>query len=215
MLDILYSNPPIITEAYINKPLALANKSFPYNEIADSRRFEELLYCISYTLIGKNKFQLYDSVSLMSGVRDKGRDCAFFTNGVSTGIIQCKKYKEPLKKSAFGEEITKFILNSLLDNRLIPNPSEFTYYIVVSNGLDSDCRDFIDGLQHLVDNENNFEKWVVKNLKQPTLQSLLLPDTLEEVRRIIKLITVETLIPADLDILLSEPECLKFIPLFF
>jgi hypothetical protein len=215
MLDIQYSNQPITTEACINKPLALANKSFPYNEIADSRRFEELLYSICHTMIGKNKFQLYDSVSLMSGVRDKGRDCAFFTHGASTGIIQCKKYKELLKKSTFGQEITKFILYSLLDNRLIPNPSEFTYYIVVSNGLESDCRDFIDGLRHVIDNENDFEKWVSKNLKQPTLQSLSLPDTLEKVRRIIKLIKVETLIPADLDMLLSDPECLKFVPLFF
>jgi hypothetical protein len=59
MLGIQYSNPPITTEGYINKPLALANKTFPYNEIADNHRFKELLYSISYTLIGKNKLQYF------------------------------------------------------------------------------------------------------------------------------------------------------------
>lgn len=215
MLDIRFSNPQITAIASNEKPLALANQSFPYSEIADSRRFEELLYCISHTMIGKNRFKSYDSVSLMTGVRDKGRDCAFFNRGISTGMIQCKKYKQPLKKSAFGEEITKYILYSLLDDRLIPNPSEFTYFIVVSNGLTADCREFIDGLANMIENEKDLEKWISKNIKKPTLKSLNLSASLEQVRRIIKMIKVETLISSDLDILLGHAECAKFIPLFF
>lgn len=215
MLDIRFSDQEITATASIKKPLALANQSFPYSEIADSRRFEELLYCISHTMIGKNRFKSYDSVSLMTGVRDKGRDCAFFTRGISTWMIQCKKYKQPLKKSAFGEEITKYILYSLLDSRLIPNPLEFTYFIVVSNGLTADCREFIDGLTNVIDDEKDLEKWVSKNLKKPTLKSLNLSKCLEQVRRILKMIKVETLIPSDLDILLGHAECATFIPLFF
>jgi hypothetical protein len=59
-------------------------------------------------------------------------------------LYSAKNIQSLSKKSAFGQEITKFILYSLLDNRLIPKASEFTYYIVVSNELESNCRDFIE-----------------------------------------------------------------------
>ncbi|GAA6765776.1 hypothetical protein AAFH68_17140 [Flavobacterium sp. CGRL1] len=103
------------------KPIAIENKSFPYNQISDDRRYEELVYSLYGILIKENKFESFESISLMSGVHDKGRDCALFTKGKSTGIIQCKKYAKNLSKQQFGLEITKFALYSLLDPRLIPD----------------------------------------------------------------------------------------------
>jgi len=90
-MNIVYEK-PTISKSTSSGPLAIANKGFPYNDIADSRRFEELLYSIYKTKIENNSFGQFDDISLMTGIRDQGRDCVLIRNGKQHGLIQCKKY---------------------------------------------------------------------------------------------------------------------------
>lgn len=215
MTLITYETPDIDSHSLISKPMALENKSFPYNDIADHRRFEELLYSLYYNLINTSEIKNYDKISLMSGVQDKGRDCALFTCGKSTGIIQCKKYQNNLSKQQFGEEITKFILYSLLDPKLLSDRNDFTYYIAVSTGFVLECSDFIDNFNALICYEKDLQKWIVKNLKQPTLKILELNNVYDDVRDILSKIKVLKIMPNDLDSLLISHSCQHLIPLFF
>lgn len=210
-----YDTPNINSCSLVLKPMALENKSFPYNDIADDRRFEELVYSLYNTLINSSKVNGYDQISLMSGVRDKGRDCALFTSGKSTGIIQCKKYQNNLSKQQFGEEITKFILYSLLDPKLIDDRDNFTYFIAVSTGFVLECSDFIDNFNFLISKEKDLHKWINKNLRQPTLKILELDNIYEEVKDILSKIKISKIVPTNLDALLVSNECQHLIPLFF
>ncbi|MFD2938470.1 hypothetical protein [Flavobacterium notoginsengisoli] len=199
-----------------NKPVAIENKSFPYNQISDDRRFEELVYSLYDILIKENKFESFESISPMSGVHDKGRDCALFNNFKSTGIIQCKKYAKNLSKQQFGLEITKFALYSLLDPRLIPDKKKFTYYIAVSTGFVMECSDFIDDFNANIKAEKDLQNWIAKNLKHPTIKPLsLLPSTFNDVLEILAAIKVKKIYPQDLDALLVHPSCRHLQSLFF
>lgn len=212
---IQYQNPEISDNAGIIKPLALESTSLPYNDISD-RRFEELTYSAYKILIKEKKFYSFDSISLMTGVRDQGKDCALFSNGISTGVIQCKKYTKNFSKQLFGEEITKFVLYSLLDNRMIPDPKNFSYFIAVSKGFVLECSDFIDDFNRLILEEENLADWVNKNLKNPTIKSLgLIPSTVENVREILSVISIKKIHPQDLDEILMLPSLQHLQALFF
>lgn len=201
-----------------NKPLALANKPLPYNQIADPRRYEQLVYSLYSAQIRNNNFEQFDNISLMSGVREKGRDCALFTSGKSTGLIQCKKHAANLSIPVFGEEITKFALYSLLDTTLIDNPDNFTYYIAVSTGFVSECSDFIDNFNdRILEEEEELQIWITKNLKMPTLFDLKLQQNslLSQIQTIFKKIKVKKIGPIDLDALLTLPSCSYLTKSFF
>ncbi|BFM45259.1 hypothetical protein CFS9_39000 [Flavobacterium sp. CFS9] len=213
-----YEQPIVTILSAENKPMAAANKSFPYNQIADPRRFEQLLYSIYSIRIAENSFEQFDSVSLMSGVSEKGRDCALFTSGKSTGLIQCKKHGTNLSIASFGEEITKFVLYSLLEPKLIADPDNFTYYIAVSTGFVSDCSDFIDNFhQNIIQEKQELQKWIAGNLKKPTLKDLKLQQDslLGTLLDIFSRIKVKKIGPSDLDALLTLPSCTHLIDSFF
>lgn len=212
---ISYENP--ILDIPKGEPVtsAISNKSFPYNDLADDRRFEELLYSLIGAKIHAGTFSSFDKVSLMSGVREKGRDCVLLRDGKNFGLIQCKKYRKNLSKQVFGEEITKFVLYSLLAPGLISDREDFTYYIVVSTGLVLECSDFIDDFNNLIASETELSTWIRKNLKQPTLAPLKLDDQEAIVREILTKLKVVKILPQDLDGYLYEPCCRHFQPLFF
>lgn len=197
------------------RPLSIANKSFPYTELADDRRFEELLYSLISLKVQAGTFGGFDKVSLMSGVREKGRDCALLRDGKNHGLIQCKKYKNNLSKQVFGEEITKFVMYSLLVPGMIEVQEDFIYYIAVSTGFVLECSDFIDDFKARITNETELSNWINKNLRHPTLAPLKLNNIESEVRDILKKITVAKILPQDLDGYLYEPECIHLQPLFF
>lgn len=96
----------------------------------------------------------------MSGESELGRDCALSKDRYSDGIIQCKKYEKNLSKEDFGKKITKFVLYSLLENKILNQPAIFTYYIAVSKGFVRDCGDFIDSFQHEIVLEPKLGGWV-------------------------------------------------------
>lgn len=215
---VTYEQPFVAILPNEDKPMAPANKSFPYNQIADPRRFEQLLYSIYSIRITENSFEQFDSISLMSGVSEKGRDCALFTSGKSTGLIQCKKHSSNLSIASFGEEITKFVLYSLLEPSLIADPDNFVYYIAVSTGFVSECSDFIENFhQRIPQQQQDLQNWITANIKKPTLQDLkpqqnsLLCTLLDIFARI----KVKKIGPSDMDALLMLPSCSHLINSFF
>ncbi|PWG78054.1 ATP-binding protein [Pararcticibacter amylolyticus] len=212
---VTYETPTIIKPPTEERPIALANKSFPYNSLADDRRFEELVYSIFQTRIKTGVFRGFDGISLMSGVRDKGRDCVLIREGKNHGLVQCKKYKNNLGKQVFGEEITKFVMYSLLNKDLIPDRNDFVYHIAVSEGFVLECSDFIDDFNNLIASETELASWIGKNLRHPTLAVLKLDNVEPEVRDILTRIKVKKIFPQDLDSYLSEQECRHLQPLFF
>lgn len=213
-MNIVYEK-PAINNGTLPLPPALANKSFPYNDIADSRRFEELLYSIYKAKIENDLFDGFDDISLMTGVRDQGRDCVLIRDGKSYGLIQCKKYEKNYGKNDLGIEITRFVLFSLLEKTLLHNQSDFTYYISVSKGFTADCIEFIDDFNKLAPEDPKLSDWISKSLNIPTLQSLTLRIDYDEVKRTLAKIKVKKITPQDLDRDLSTPVLNHLVPLFF
>src|SRR5690606_23083392 len=213
-MNIVYEK-PTIDKGTLPLPPALANKSFPYNDIADSRRFEELLYSIYKAKIENDLFDDFDDISLMTGVRDQGRDCVLIRDGKSYGLIQCKKYEKNYSKNDLGIEITRFVLFSLLEKTLLHDQSDFTYYISVSKGFTADCIEFIDDFNKLAPEDPKLSDWISKSLNIPTLQPLTLSIDYDEVKRILAEIKVKKITPQDLDRDLSTPILTHLVPLFF
>ncbi len=213
-----YENPEILNSR--DKPAAIANKGFPYNHLSDSRRFEELLYSIYKCEIENNELDAFDNITLMTGVRDKGRDCALLINGKNYGLIQCKKYDQNYSKDEFGKEITKFVLYSILESSLIQDVNNFTYYIAVSYGFASSCIDFINNFNEATQAEVKLRSWINWNLAQASsLSGLKLMDfdrdLLPTVLNVFAKIDVKIIIPADLDLLLLKRDNIKIQLLFF
>ncbi len=196
-------------------PVSYEGKSFPYNMVSDHRRFEELIYSIYKIKIVRSEFLPYDTISLMNGVRDQGRDCALIKDGKNYGLIQCKKYDKSLSKDMLGKEITKFVLYSLLDPTLIHDRSQFEYYIAISGGLANECSNFIDQFKHKIATEPKLDSLIKENLNFPTLAPLKINDPTFQVIDILSAIKVKKILPADLDSLLYEPAIAHITPLFF
>ncbi|AIM37563.1 hypothetical protein KO02_13350 [Sphingobacterium sp. ML3W] len=197
------------------KPFAIANKGYPVGQIADDRRFEELTYSIYKSKIDDDEFPPYDAISLLTGVRDKGRDCVLYKDGKTDGVIQCKLYKNPYSKNELGLEITKFILYSMIDDNLVNDYSTFTYFICTANGLTADCTDFIHDFKNAIGNESQLCKWIDKCLDKPTLQSLKINFNINSFKEKLSKITVKSIYSQDLDIELSSPILSHLAPLFF
>lgn len=212
---IIYENPSLDEGNIAVKPKPLANKSFPYNDLADDRRFEEILYNLVGAKIKAGTFEGFDNISLMSGVREKGRDCALLRAGKNYGLIQCKKYKNNLSKQVLGEEITKFVMYSLLVPGLIADRNDFSYYIAVSTGFVLECSDFIDDFNTLIAEEKELKSWIAKNLRHPTLAPLELDNIESDIQDILTKIKLLKILPQDLDGYLYEPACTHLQSLFF
>lgn len=216
MINISYEEPEILEGT--DKASAFSNQSYPYNSLPNPRRFEELLYSVTKEQLGKGIFVNFDAVRLMSGVGEQGRDCALFTNGNSTGLIQCKKYDSNLSKEGFGREITKFVLYSLLEKKLIHDPASFNYFIAVSKGLVKECNDFITAFSTAILSEPALETWILYNLNKYVSLGPLKLDTNETLKRTLETISklkVSPIIPADLDSLIETSENARLSQLFF
>ncbi|STD01292.1 AAA family ATPase [Chryseobacterium carnipullorum] len=213
--EINYEKPDL--ESTLLKPLSFSNQPFSYNNLPNSRRFEELLYGIFSLKIQFRLLEDFDDVNLMSGVRDKGRDCNLIRGGRSYGLIQCKQYGKNYSKNDFGPEIVRFVLYSLADkdNNLVADYNDFTYYIAVSNGFTDDCLTFIDDFSNNITQEEKLHEWVDKNLEMPTLSSLKDNFDYDYFRNVISKIKVKKIIPQDLDNYLNHVGFAHLISAFF
>lgn len=118
------------------KPLTIESgiALLPFSELGD-REFELLSYLLVQEEINESKHANINTISLMQGVSERGRDCVLYNQGKVAGLIQCKKYTGRLTKPQVLKEVIKFLLFATLDESLLPDPDNFEYKLYVSNDL--------------------------------------------------------------------------------
>lgn len=182
------------------KPLVFNN--FPYTEL-DDRIFEILLFSIYKKEIADNKHHtVFDEVTLMQGVGEKGMDCVLHYEGNIVGLVQCKNYKTKLNKPDAVKEIIKFSLHYILDNTLISNIDNFTYFLVASSGFTGPAALFLSAFNTSIEGEEDLQKWVEEVISEyETFKSAELTYTNVKDRLILvlKKIKVKKVIPEELN----------------
>ncbi|TWF39578.1 ATPase family protein associated with various cellular activities (AAA) [Chitinophaga polysaccharea] len=205
-----------MSDMSVEKLAPIANKSFSYNDLADDRRFEELVYSLYKRRIEKGELPEFDTISLMQGVGEKGRDSVLLKQGRNRGVIQCKKHKNSLSKSDFGLEITKFALHRTQDEKLISDLDDFTYYIAVSTGFVQKCTEFIDQFSELIEEESDLNSWITQNINSFKRLSHLDPVLVRpKVLAILLKIKIRKIFPVDMDVMLSNDDSSDIIQNFF
>lgn len=125
-------------------------QSLPLSMLSD-REFEILCYKLIKREIESGIFITSNKIALMQGVGERGRDCTLYLNSISNGVIQCKKYSARLTLPQVLKELIKLLLHSILDESIIPDSSNFTYYIYSSNDCTEQALKLIYGFRHEID----------------------------------------------------------------
>lgn len=149
----------------INKPLLYEGAQFPLQIITD-REFEILIYYL-FEIEKIEKSKEYDSINLMSGVGEKGRDCVLYKNGEVYGIIQCKHsaIDQKYDKTSVIKEIIKFILNCINSPELINDLENLTYYLVHSKGFNESAQVLLEDFNNNIFKED-YKKHTNEVIKQ-------------------------------------------------
>jgi len=201
------------------KPLAIANKKFPYPDLADHRRFEELLYVIGSERIKNGDWRgIFDDIRLLQGVRERGRDCIMTLKGNNIALIQCKhtSVSERVSASSVAREIIKFVLHSIVDPNLIYNKEHFTYFFAVAFGFMENAADLIDNFNDQILDHPKLEAWTSKIISaNSSLGHLKYDEVCDELKDTLGRISVKPITPQDLDNLLLKDGSESIIKAFF
>lgn len=192
----------------IEKPTPFTGKPWPLNDLGD-REFEILLYQLFKKRIENGEFKnRFDSIDLMQGVGERGRDCQLYQVGKSVGLIQCKKVKRNLNKPEVAREIIKFALNYLVDKTLIHNIQNFTYYFTVSTGFAEPASLLLSDFKNRIKQEKKLKEWTEQIIgKYKKLGHLNYESIQTELMDILSSLKTEKIIPEDIELLLnSNPE---------
>ncbi|WP_427873662.1 NACHT domain-containing protein [Flavobacterium sp. MMS24-S5] len=193
-----------------SKPTAYSGQSFPFTELSD-RIFEIMLYQIFQLRIETKDLSLiekYDSVALMQGVGEKGRDCILTQKGANVGLIQCKQINKNITKPEVLKEILKFVLHYINDKSLITDIDNFTYYLAVSKGLAETSITLISNFN------KNFKTEDIKHYceelisKYAGLKSINYNDQKAEIFKVLEKIQIKCINPSDLSRYLFEHDSL-------
>lgn len=204
------------TLSHINpKPTVYSGQSFNFLALND-RVFEILLYQIFKARIESNDYTLknqYDGVVLMQGVGERGRDCFLTKKGKNVGVIQCKQLNKNLTKPQVLTEILKFTLHYILDNSLISNINNFTYYFAVSKGFAETSINLLSDFNSKYSKENI--ELICNNLinSYAAFKSIKYQEVSEDIKSILNKISIKLIQPADLSQYLFEHN--KLIKHFF
>lgn len=215
-MPLSYNKPTVLPGS--NKPVAMPNISYPYSDL-DNRRFEELLYSIGNLLLEKDWKGKYDEINLLQGVRERGRDCSLHRDGKSFGLIQCKHSidnNNRILRPECAREIIKFVLHYLLDNRLIHDPKDFTYWFAVSYGFNEKAKDLLDDFNNEILKQTELKDWTeaVINANEE-LKHLKYNDIEFDLKTVLASITIKKIIPQDLDKWLNTDGFQSLIKTFF
>lgn len=190
----------------INRSNAFSGREFPLNDLSD-REFEILIYHLFKKRIEAKDPSLnsqYETASLMPGVGEKGRDILLTGRNKFAGIVQCKKYAKNLTKPEVAKEIVKFLLNTILDSSLLPNPTNFKYYIACSTGFASTAIEFIDTLREGQIPESELRSWVIELSGQyKHLEKISFDDIKDDLRLKLQTVSFEKIVPADISLWLE------------
>jgi hypothetical protein len=189
-----------------DKPIAYNGLNLPLNMLSD-RAFEILLYQVFKDKIERDENNIrhkFNSIDLMQGVGEKGRDCLLTKNGKNVGIIQCKKIASNITKPQFVKEVLKFLLFSIKDVSLISSSKEFTYFFSVSTGLAGTTKELIRDFNALIFEEKELKSWtnsVIKEYKQ--FNGMTYTDVESKLIELLGDIRIERILPQDIELWLS------------
>ncbi|MFX1381967.1 MAG: hypothetical protein ACFFBP_05935 [Promethearchaeota archaeon] len=181
-------------------PIAYEGHDYPYNKL-ESRRFEELLYHIFDEKIKAGEFEeKYDKAHLMPGVGEQGRDVSLTFKGVNRGLVQCKKNNNNLNKGSVAKEIIKFILYSIKDKSLIPDITNFTYYIATSKGYSNNAIKLLSDFKKEIIKDKNLRKWTEKVIRTfKRLKGLKFDEIEQDLVEKLSKLEVKYFIPQDIE----------------
>lgn len=144
----------------IDKPLLYENRGIPYYSL-EAREFEIFTYHLFEEEFVKSQ-KKYDSIDLMSGVAEKGRDAVLYMNQNITGIIQCKHSinKTKMSKPECAKEILKFILNVIKYN-IVSDKENIKYYFVHSEGFKEPAQKLLNMFNtEIICDKPQLKKWI-------------------------------------------------------
>ncbi|MFJ7512576.1 hypothetical protein ACIQW7_24470 [Peribacillus simplex] len=192
-------------KSYTKKPTVYKNGAgFPYNDLTD-RQFEVLLYSIYKEEINSGELKNFDTINLMQGIGERGRDCTLHFNGGVVGAIQCKKYNKRISKPELAKEIIKFTLHYILDKKLITKPENFSYIFAVSNDFSEPALDLINDFNSKICVEVDFELWTKEVIEAyKAFKGISLDAIREELLTVLKLIRVSKITASDLNLTLNK-----------
>lgn len=186
----------------IGKPTIYSGTEIDFNQLSD-RNFEILLYQIfkSKIEITSELSGYFDRVMLMTGVGDRGQDCALFYNDKQIGLIQCKKYNKNIDRITATKEILKFVLYSFTDTRIFSEDKEgrFTYYFAISKGFANTTNTFLASFNTSIITEPQLKKWVEGLIGTYKSLSHLLFDQIEnELKDKLSKLIIKPILPSDI-----------------
>lgn len=217
-MSLTFSKPKVQSDG--DRPLALSNKGFPYQNLSDHRRFEELVYSIYRQEINGGSLQHeFDNILLLQGVRERGRDCVLYRSNRIVGIIQCKHsviQAHRISRPECIREILKFILHAITDTTLIPDANNFTYVMTVSTGLTEPAQLLFSDFSNEIKKETGIQKWCENIIgSNESLKELEYGKIATNLFTILSSIRTKTLLPLELDLLLNKQSNSYIISLFF
>lgn len=190
-------------QAKITKLTSYTSEPYPLNSLTD-REFEILTYFLYQNMISE-KNSVFDKVTLMSGIGERGRDVILSLKGKDIGIIQCKKYKSNLDKTVVAKEIIKLVLFEIVEKNIIPEEQILNYYLAVTSGLSNTAKKVIrNHPTELIDNLD-FEKWTNEVIKEySSLKHLIFKDIQPQLISLLEKLNLNEVIPQDLNKLLDK-----------
>ena len=167
---------------------------FPLVSLTD-RQFEFLLHDVFNADLAEKKVEdRFDTVLLMLGVAERGRDCALLKAGKHVGVIQCKRYESLLTKPDVVREILKFILHAIKDPRLLPDPTNFLYVFATSRDFNGATKELLANFNESVLKEPKLKEWTVEVIEgYETLKDLVYDKIRDELISILGKIKVTPL----------------------
>ena len=192
-------------DSHRRKPIAYANRSFDYFKLND-KEFEEIVYEIYDQEIEFGSWSVkYDCINWLRKVGERGRDCTLHKNGNNVGVIQCKHSEKntfQFSKAECAKEIIKFLLHSLIDDKLIYKIETFRYYLIVSSHFKEDAFVLLNNFKKQIYKESDLEKWVKSVLykNKKLFASFTQEQALHGLNKVFLNFNVITVVSTDLDL---------------
>ena len=183
----------------------LSNQPIIYHSCLDDRRFEEFINDLYLQDLNEGNYgNKFDDVTVLSGVREQGRDCVLHKNGNNVGVIQCKLYNRPLDKPESTKEIIKFCLYSILNPDFIFDKDTFEYHFVSSCGFNDTAHLYLKNFSSQIIKEEKLDNWIKEVIqKNKTLTQVRFDDIKAQILDILCSIKIIPVIGNELDRRLS------------
>ncbi|HEY6160466.1 MAG TPA: hypothetical protein VI112_04560 [Bacteroidia bacterium] len=202
------------TADFQSKLTAYSGRQYPI-EYLSSREFEILVYFIFKKEIelGINSDK-YDTIFLMKGTSERGRDCILQCKNKNVGVIQCKRYTTLISKPDLAREIIKFALHAIQDSELITEATNYTYYFIALQGFRDTTLVLLKDFNKNILSEPKLHEWVNEVIEEN--EELKFKDYAEvknELEKILSKITVKPITGLEIDQKLKSSK--EIVSMFF